>query len=53
MGELEGAVSTAVSKTAEDEEVRLDREAWKLPGERVPNDRSLQEADHTTRQNRV
>ena len=27
MGELEGAVSTAVSKTAEDEEVRLDREA--------------------------
>ena len=30
MGELEGAVSTAVSKTAEDEEVRLDREAWTL-----------------------
>lgn len=40
MGELEGAVSTAVSKTAEDEEVRLDREAWNLARQLVGIDSS-------------
>ena len=40
MGELEGAVSTAVSETAEEEEVRLDREAWNLARQLVGIDSS-------------
>ena len=40
MGELDGAVSTAVSEAAKDEEVRLDREAWNLARQLVEIDSS-------------